>query len=151
MIYRAVKRSRVRTCRPPPKLLGQCSTGADAHADARTRKTKHRTIRPSLAEDLHIFHAAQLLSPLTHPPCPHLDPCAPSSQQRRERCSCAYAPTGCLIMSKFAVETSIRMAQRLFQRLSAACGGTSKLRESLCPSQNATNGLLKLTSKLWQE
>ena len=51
-------------------------------------------------------------------------------------------------MSKIAVETSIRsirMAQRLFQRLSAAPGGTSKLRESHRPSQNATNGLMKLT------
>jgi hypothetical protein len=51
-------------------------------------------------------------------------------------------------MSKIAVETSIRsirMAQRLFQRLSAAPGGTSKLRESHRPSQKATNGLMKLT------
>jgi hypothetical protein len=57
-------------------------------------------------------------------------------------------------MSKFAVETSIRpihMGQRLFQRLSAAPGGPAKLRESVCPSENATNGLMKLTSKWGQE
>jgi hypothetical protein len=58
---------------------------------------------------------------------------------------------GAGLCQKFAGETSIRMAQRLFQRLSAASGGTSKLREALRPSKNATNGLLKLTSKLWQE
>ena len=54
-------------------------------------------------------------------------------------------------MSKFAVETSIRsirMAQRLFQRLSAAPAGTARLRESPRSSQNATNGLMKLTIQL---
>jgi len=54
-------------------------------------------------------------------------------------------------MSKIAVETSIRsirMAQRLFQRLSAAPAGPARLRESHRPSQNATNGLMKLTFQI---
>jgi len=134
-------------------VLGQCNL------QHRKLKTYYRALqgppRPSLAEDCICTWCTATSLPVV---CPlaHLALILARLPPRQPK-KCAYAPPGCRIMSKFAVETSIRsmgVAQRLFQRPNAyqprlwyleICG------RSLCPSQNATNGLMKLTAKLWQE